>query len=103
MKLEINSMAAVMMRPNVKMFEDAEVLMKPCYFLRFDKSGNVIESHEEVKMNMVMSRVKERMFVETSIYIFQQILWSQRLKLVQKNVQCFWLKRKEFSNKFLDL
>ncbi len=34
---------------NVEMFEDAEVLMKPCYFLRFDKSGNVIESHEESK------------------------------------------------------
>jgi hypothetical protein len=32
---------------NVEVFEDAEILMKPCYFLRFDKSGNVIESYEE--------------------------------------------------------
>ena len=31
----------------VEVYEDAEMFMKPCYFLRFDKNGNVIESHEE--------------------------------------------------------
>ena len=31
----------------VEVYEDAEIFMKPCYFLRFDKSGNVIESREE--------------------------------------------------------
>ena len=27
--------------------KDAEIFMKPCYFMRFDKSGNVIESKEQ--------------------------------------------------------
>lgn len=28
----------------VEVFEDAELLLKPCFFLRFDEKGNVIES-----------------------------------------------------------
>ena len=34
-------------KAKVEVYEDAEIFMKPCYFLRFDKSGNVIESREE--------------------------------------------------------
>ena len=32
---------------NVEVFEDAEIFMKPCYFMRFDKGGNVIEFKEQ--------------------------------------------------------
>lgn len=28
----------------VEVFEDAELFLKPCFFLRFDENGNVIES-----------------------------------------------------------
>ena len=31
----------------VEIFEDAEIFMKSCYFMRFDKGGNVIEFEEE--------------------------------------------------------
>ena len=31
----------------VEEYEDAELMLKPCYFLRFDKGGNVIETREE--------------------------------------------------------
>ena len=31
----------------VEIFEDAEIFMKSCYFMRFDKCGNVIEFEEE--------------------------------------------------------
>lgn len=30
----------------VEVFEDAEIFMKPCYFMRFDKGGNIIELDE---------------------------------------------------------
>ena len=30
----------------VETYEDAELFMKPCYFIRFDKDGNVIELKE---------------------------------------------------------
>ena len=33
-------------KTDVEVFEDAEIFMKPCYFMRFDKSGNVIEFKE---------------------------------------------------------
>lgn len=33
----------------VEVYEDAEIFMKPCYFLRFDKNGNVIEFEESNK------------------------------------------------------
>lgn len=33
----------------VEVYEDAEIFMKPCYFLRFDKNGNVIELEESNK------------------------------------------------------
>ena len=31
----------------VEIFEDAEIFMKSCYFIRFDKGGNVITFEEE--------------------------------------------------------
>ena len=31
---------------NVEVFENAEIFMKPCYFMRFDNGGNVIELAE---------------------------------------------------------
>lgn len=31
----------------VEVFEDAEIFMKSCYFMRFDKGGNVIELVEQ--------------------------------------------------------
>ena len=31
----------------VEIFEDAEIFMKSCYFMRFDKGGNVIEFKEQ--------------------------------------------------------
>ena len=31
----------------VEIFEDAEIFMKSCYFMRFDKGGNVIEFEED--------------------------------------------------------
>lgn len=31
---------------NIEVYENAETYMRPCWFLRFDKSGNVIESSE---------------------------------------------------------
>ena len=31
----------------VEVFEDAEIFLKPCFFLRFDWNGNVIELREE--------------------------------------------------------
>ena len=34
-------------KTDVEVFEDAEIFMKPCYFMRFDKGGNVIEFEEE--------------------------------------------------------
>ena len=33
-------------KTDVEVFEDAEIFMKPCYFMRFDKGGNVIEFKE---------------------------------------------------------
>ena len=31
----------------IEIFEDAEIFMKSCYFIRFDKGGNVITFEEE--------------------------------------------------------
>ena len=31
----------------IEVYENAEVYMRPCYFLRFDKSGNVIEASDD--------------------------------------------------------
>lgn len=31
---------------DIEVFEDAELFLKPCYFIRFDNSGNVIEFEE---------------------------------------------------------
>ena len=31
----------------VEVFKDAELFLKPCFFLRFDKSGSVVESEQE--------------------------------------------------------
>lgn len=32
---------------NIEVYENAEVFMRQCWFLRFDKSGNVIESSND--------------------------------------------------------
>ena len=31
---------------DIEVFEDAELFLKPCYFMRFDENGNVIENKE---------------------------------------------------------
>lgn len=32
---------------NIEIYEDAEVYLKPNYFIRFDKQGNVVEVYED--------------------------------------------------------
>lgn len=32
---------------NIEIYEDAELYLKPNYFIRFDKQGNVVEAYED--------------------------------------------------------
>ena len=32
---------------NIEIYENAELYLKPNYFIRFDKQGNVVEAHED--------------------------------------------------------
>ena len=32
---------------NIEIYEDAEIYLKPNYFIRFDKQGNVVEAYED--------------------------------------------------------